>query len=576
MSISLSDINSSLLVFLGLVVIVTISGCQSTSIKGGRTGELSYSDPAALIAAAERAGQTKQGATLRLRAVEILIAAKDFQIAHSYLETLNGDLLPRTERKNITRAQIAIALHRADVEHAVNLLSSLQVNDGPDYMLAARVCAATKDHTCAADGWIQASLIYGSNHEILPEDIHDTIWQHLSSARGGPALYSHPHHHAWWLLQKQIREAGTITAQKAVWLSWQQANPNHPASIRPPRVLQKLDGYHTPTMAVLLPLTGSLSAAGRAVRDGLVAAYMEETLSTRAPIQFYDTAAQDLAQIWESVLNSDADVAIGPLIKSTVQKFADLTTHDPLPRLSLNYLAENDPNEAGLFQLGISIEDEARSLATHMLFAGFERIMLLHSEAPWSRRARHAFESQWPYPITTGEFANVRELTKAVGSAMLTEDSGQRKTEIQRIMGKKIEFLPRARKDLDAIITLTTNVESRALVPALRFHFGDHLPIYTTSQAVRKGDAETLTGFNLTEIPLLTDPKYKALTEVFNVADSNFVELYALGYDAFRLGTWLPVLAPDSRLSIPGASGHLWLDGKGVFRRELDLATFGK
>ena len=146
---------------------------------------------------------------------------------------------------------------------------------------------------------------------------------------------------------KEIREAGSITSQKAVWQAWQQANPSHPACIRPPRVLQKLNDYHPPTMAVLLPLTGNLSAAGRAVRDGLVAAYMEETSSTRAPIQFYDTAAQDLAQIWESVLKTDADVAIGPLIKSTVQKFADLTTHDPLPRLSLNYLAENDPNEAG-------------------------------------------------------------------------------------------------------------------------------------------------------------------------------------------------------------------------------------
>ena len=198
---------------------MTISGCQSTSIKGGRTGEISNSDPAALIAAAERAGQTKQGATLRLRAVEILIAIKDFQIAHSYLEALNDHLLPQTELKKLTRAQIAIALHKGDIEYALNLLSSLPVTEGPDYMLVAQVCAATKEHTCAADGWIQASLIYGYNHEILPEDIHDTIWQHLSSARGGPALYSHPHHHAWWLLQKQIREAGSITAQKAVWLT---------------------------------------------------------------------------------------------------------------------------------------------------------------------------------------------------------------------------------------------------------------------------------------------------------------------------------------------------------------------
>ena len=551
-----------------------MSACQSTSPTDSRPAISSSEDPQDLLARALTA-TGERAALLRLQAAERYIELGEFDQAANLLAVIDAAYLREDDQVRFMRAYAKTLIEAENFVEASELLTSRQLDTWRDYVLIAQACAGLNNHSCAADGWIQASLTLGLGAAELPDDIHDTIWRHLSAARSGPQIFSHRYHHAWWALQKSVREAGSITGQLAAWQTWQRSNPSHPASIRPPEALRRLQTYQPPRMAVMLPLSGNLGDAGRAVRDGFVAAYLGEMSSQRPSIQFYDTGTRDVGAVWEDVLRGGHDVAIGPLIKPNVEKFAQLSMAAELPRLSLNYLPETDDNEGGLFQIGIAIEDEARSLVTHMLLEGHERVMIVHSQSPWSRRAERTFTEQWPYPITTSEFADIKGLTEAVGTAMLTADSEARKTEIQRLLGEELEFLPRARKDLDAIVALTSNVESQALVPALRFHFGDHLPVFATSQAVRLGKANPLEGFRMTELPLLAGDEYLPLNKSFRVATSNFAELYAFGYDAYRVGTWLPLIQTNSQLSLPGASGHLWLDESGTFRRELDLITLG-
>ncbi len=512
-------------------------------------------------------------AKLRLQAAEQYLERHEFDLAEAALRAISRDNLTPADLTRFNQARAQILIDAGNFLEAKTLLTQQILASALDYQLVAKACAGLNRHSCAADGWIQASLSFST--EKLPADIHDTIWQHLSAARSGPQVFSHRDHHAWWSLQQVIREAGSVPAQLRAWQQWQSQNPSHPASIKPPTALSRLQDYRPPSIAVMLPLSGNLSGAGRAVRDGLAAAYVGEQPATRGIVEFYDTATQPIAHIWAIVLENGHDVVIGPLIKENVQAFAELTASAQLPRLSLNYLSDDDNNPGGLFQLGVAIEDEASSLVTHMLLAGHKRVMIVHSQSQWSQRANSAFAEQWPFPITSGEFVNVKGLTEAVGSAMLTAESEGRKSELERLLGTKLEFLPRAREDLDAIVALTSNVESQALVPALRFHFGDHLPIYSTSQAARLGEVDALKGFKITELPLLAASSYQPLNEAFSVARSNFAELYALGHDAYWVGTWLPLLRFDSKLSVPGASGHLWLDGDGSFRRELELIDLG-
>ena len=336
----------------------------------------------------------------------------------------------------------------------------------------------------------------------------------------------------------------------------------------------------------MLPLSGTYGAAGTAVRDGLIAAYLTETGSDRPQVRIYDTAEVPIGQLYEQALREGASVIVGPLIRPEVEAFVELTQFSEVPRLVLNYLSADvdqhpDPATAlspsaptPLFQFGIAIEDEATSLANHVLLNGLQHLLVVHSQERWSQRALTAYTNAWPYPVTTAPFAQIRDLTSAVGEAMQVAASESRKNEIADILGQPLEFLPRARGDLDGVIALTNQVQAQALVPALRFHFADQLPVFATSQAAIGEELGQLRGFELTEMPLFADPteEHSALLQAFDLQGEPLGELYALGYDAYRLATWLPILQPTSQVALPGATGYLWLESGGKFRRDLGLS----
>ena len=447
------------------------------------------------------------------------------------------------------------------------------------YESLGQLCEQTKQFQCVADSLIQLSIALGYDSPQLDPDLNDQIWTALSRARHSPVMFTHRYHHAWWLLQQSIRQAGSLTAQISAWRAWQKKYPSHPANLRPPSILTNLQNYQAPSIGILLPLTGSYAKAGRAAQNGFIAGYLSEGGESLPELHFYDSNTADLGALWESMLADNITVAVGPLIKDKAERFVALTEFSNIPRLTLNYLPNNQQantmETAPLFQLGIAIEDEATSLAQYVLEQGYEKVAIVHSDDVWAKRAVVAYQSQWPFDVTTASFEDVKGLTEAVGVAMQVAESEVRRREIANILGKQVEFLPRARQDLEAIIAFTSNIESRALVPALRFHFGSHLPVYATSQAARRGSLQELKGFNLSEMPLFAEqnPEFDALIASFDLHENPYVELYALGFDAYRVATWLPVISPQDKVSMPGASGYLWLAPNGNFRRELSLTS---
>lgn len=578
---------------LSIALILTLSACQSTQVAAPSEPELGTTDPYALLRQAELAPLS--------RAVELrLLAARVFTFNGAYDQALDAiatlpDVGLSAEQADLRRhvsASALLGLGRAS--EAEQMMSGLSRFSGEDFILLAKICQELSNYRCSADGYIQASLLAGADDEWLPADINELIWLALSRARRAPDAFSDANHHAWWLLQENIRTAGSITGQLQAWRDWQTRYPNHPARLQPPSPLQNLSNYQTPQVGLLLPLSGPFGAAGMAVRDGLIAAYLSERGGERPEVKIYDTSEAAIGQLYEQALREGADVLVGPLIKDTVEAFVALSTYDDTPRLVLNYLTEPDNSlatsttpllnneaatpDAPLFQFGIAIEDEAASLADHVLLTGAERLLLVHSQARWSQRALQAFTQAWPYELTAAQFSNIKGLTSAVGEAMQVAASESRKNEIANILGEPLEFLPRARGDLDAVIALTTQVEARALVPALRFHFADDLPVFATSQAAIGEELTNLAGFELTEMPIFADPtpEQRAMRQAFNMQGDPLGELYALGYDAYRLATWLPILQPDSQVALPGATGYLWLESGGKFRRDLNVSGISR
>ena len=293
---------------------------------------------------------------------------------------------------------------------------------------------------------------------------------------------------------------------------------------------------------------------GTAVRDGAIAAYFQEPTQLQPRLHFYDTHNTQLGALWEQALTDNIDITVGPLLKPNVEAFRKLTAQSVQPRLLLNFTNDGQ-TISGEYQIGIAIEEEARAIIDSLLFSGFSRLLVVESEARWANRVLLQLQKLWPHKIAHAQFSDIRTITQAVGQAMAVSASQQRHTQLQQIIGEQLEFLPRARKDVDAIVTLTNQVETQALIPALKFHFADSLPVYATSQAARGAQTPQLDGIRLTEMPMFAQPSpsQQSLDQAFELNTHPQAELLGLGFDAAKLALHLAMHVEGQSLVIPGA-----------------------
>mgnify|MGYP001456834949 FL=1 len=411
----------------------------------------------------------------------------------------------------------------------------------------------------------------------------------------------------WFALHDAIRRAGTPREAQDLWRNWRDTNPDHPASITPPKPLRLLAQYDAPSITVMLPLSGRLASVGEAVRDGMVAGYLADQASTEtvasliassvatSDVTFFDSHALGDAALLSQVANADSDVIVGPLLKERGQR---LLSASPMPSLAMtqerpspSWIVLNRIEESGqtqpspvsgvVYQFAPAIEDEALTLAKHLRARGHDRLMVVVNRESWAYRAIQALKSQWQGVMVFADFDRPREITGTIGTAMGVAASQQRHSELQRLLSEEIEFLPRGREDLDAVVAFTSALEAKALVPALQFHFADELPVFATSQSARSGRLSDIAGFHVTELPLLTDPDPVAagMTAAFDLREQPLLELFALGLDAYRLATWVHWIQTHKehfdeqfRLRLNMASGELTLGREGLVARELTMA----
>ncbi|MEM1436118.1 MAG: penicillin-binding protein activator [Pseudomonadota bacterium] len=447
------------------------------------------------------------------------------------------------------------------------------------------------------------------------QTLHDHLWRALNRTQRSAALTAaaaaEPRQRGWWDLRLAVAAAPTLEARRSTLQRWQRQHGGHPGAFPWPRALQALarPAIVEPPLevALLLPLSGPLSAAGNAIRDGFIATQLEADLPLVA--RFYDVSAAPLPQVLETAAGS-ADVIIGPVTKDRVSEIARLRPDRPI--LALNYLDPSAPQPGAVdpeseppsaapeaadpaadspftaavgevpFQLGIAIEDEARTLIAQLERSGIERLLVIHGTASWAQRAATAIAAEWSGYLRTAQFESVKTVTESIGDGMLIDDSHRRAQQLRRTIGQHIEFIPRARQDLDAIVALVSPVEAEVLRPALRFHFAERVPVFSTSQLLRSRDIEDqpgLSGIQLTELPglLTTEEPSRRFNEAFGLPASPLSGLYTLGADAARLAQHLPLLQQQPAFAFDGATGALTLaaDGRRL-QRELGWAVLNQ
>ncbi|MBU6210679.1 MAG: penicillin-binding protein activator [Gammaproteobacteria bacterium] len=398
----------------------------------------------------------------------------------------------------------------------------------------------------------------------------------------------------------------------AITAAWQRRYPNHPARTAlvethleapPPMALAatptdaprdgasgriaaesaRLDSAH---IAVLLPLSGRLAAAGREVRDGLIAAHFAHGGDGLA-LRFYDTATATDPVTMQALIaqarTAGAGFLIGPLGRDEVVMAANLP--NSLPQLLLNTLpASTAPRATSLWQYALLAEEEAKLAAERALAVNQRRAIILLPTGDWAARVGTAFRSTFEAGggRVLAQESLADDSSAAIEKALRLEQSRARHRRLQSIVDETLVFQPRRRGDVDLLFSPGTAQQIRQLRPQLKFHGAADIPTYATADAWDGNRSSELEGLLFADMPWMLSPATGAASRLATQLESAGDEprrhgrLFAFGYDAWLLQAAmqqrLATGTTESSLRIDGVTGILSIGADGIIQRELTLA----
>ena len=392
----------------------------------------------------------------------------------------------------------------------------------------------------------------------------------------------------WMQLALLVKQYGDDPARLAPLMAdWRQRFPQHPAL---PELLTNyqrqlaLQLQRASRIAILLPQSGTYANIAAAIRDGIVIARFQQPADKRPALRFYD--ATDPAGIWplySQAVADGAELVIGPLQKDAVAQLVR-AGELPVPVLALNQVELETAPPANLFMFSLSPEDEASQAAERAWLDGRRRPIILSPQGPWGDRLAKAFESRWRglggSVAGTGRYdGNSHDFTETITAVLHLDQSKARQRQLQKWLGRKVEFEPRRRDDADVILMAARPVQAQGLRPQLQFHQAGDLPIYTTSHAwtgqLTANQAADMKGVMLADIPWLLSndgddgDSRAAVAQDLPKSATAYARLYAMGMDSLRLVPHLNRLHSSRYESLDGSTGNLYMDETNLIHRQL-------
>ncbi|MEE9412815.1 MAG: penicillin-binding protein activator [Methylococcales bacterium] len=335
-------------------------------------------------------------------------------------------------------------------------------------------------------------------------------------------------------------------------------------------------------IAVILPHSGSYTAATHAIKQGILTARDEQVGQITPKIKFYDSTAGDIATIYQRTISDGAELIIGPLEKQTIQQLLVSSTLEK-PVLALNQLDGITKND--LYQFGINPRDEIEQAAALAWQHEHRYALAFVPDTKIGQRAGHLFADYWEAIGGTNlemvtYSSNPKELVKSISRLLNLDESMNRRRQMQKVVGK-LDFTTRPRDDADMLFMLAKPKIARIIRPLLDFYRVGDLPVYSTSK-VYSGKPNPSLDRDLSGLVFCGDVSQfdetiqQAQLEAgssHQVAERN-IPLFNLGYDSYNLMSALPELQQSSAQRMSGKIGQLWLDDNNLIRRQLKCGQF--
>ena len=600
------------------LVVLLLAGCETVpigapSIIDRPTPQVAERAEAAgeyVIAAREYDRLTElappaEAAQYRLKSAEALIKAGELAQARARLRAVDSTTgldTPTLARRYILNARLALAEGRQG--RAIERLNEAAALRNLNPALLAEIYQVRAHTELALNNPIAAvrDLItreqYIGDKDAVAENQRE-LWgvlQNLPSAqlRSEITLARDPVLVGWLALaQLHAENAANSVARDTAIARWRAAFPNHPASAS---LLEAVTSA-APTLvgriervALLLPLTSNYAVAAQAVRDGFMGMHAASTDPDKPSVTLYDIGA-DPAQagaFYQRAVQDGAQVVVGPLGREAAEAIVR-GNRLVVPTLLLSHTDERPNGAVRLFQFGLPPEQEARQAAERAFLDGCRQTAVLHPQSAWGERMAAAFGVHWQrlggLVLATQAYGEDQtDYSEPIKQMLNVSQSETRKALLEKRVGQRLQFLPRARQDLECIFMAADARRGRLIKPQLNYHHAKHVPVYATSHVYTGKpdpvqDAD-LDGVLFGDMPwmLVASGRIGELKRTVQGewphGKSDLDRLYALGVDSYAVLPHLNRLGGENAERYAGVTSGLSLDPEGRLQRSLAWARF--
>lgn len=355
---------------------------------------------------------------------------------------------------------------------------------------------------------------------------------------------------AWAYLVRVFRMQGLAFKQGLTNLQTFEQDAIYQAHLLPQLLAQLPSEKSIQKVAVFLPLNSKFGPVAEQVQNGILKAfYQNPNLQKQLQLSFYDSSDESqVSSLYFQAKQEGADVIIGPLRKSAVEQ---LQGFDDDYIIALNDIGKPTPFP----QFSLKSSDKIGQMADAFAQQQYQNIGILGSDAAEQSLQAALLTNTWSNPpFHTQTQVNYSDeqplLREAFAQLINANNSIERKNVLSRTLGEKLDFYPRVREDLDAIVVFDS-VQRLAIINPQKDLYLLDIPIYSATAMNRQTLLATQNNRDLKESIVLTQPLVlnpETLQSAFE----------AFGWDALMLATNLGSLKQGGCLSNT-KTGHLRL-----------------
>ena len=554
----------------------------------------SLRDIETLLIQADQSEPSKAG-VLRLYAAELaLLKTEDAARARKIADLIVNDFSPELLKRYFL-VQIKIALLDGEPRKALEVLAEPRLLAAPLRKshqlevgkLRAQAYYQSRSYLASARERIFYNKFLtldqrAENHELIFSSLMEIPTKSLAT-QAEKAITSDLR--GWLALATMTKQFQNNPLKQYEALSnWQRVWGQHPASIQLPlslSILTQVISSQPKSIALLLPTNGPLGPFGRAIRDGIIASHYHQ--NGKAEIRVYDTSNQNVLDLIDQAAVNGAELIIGPLDRNNVNTLA-LQSSLPVPVLALNRSIEQAKSN-DIYQFGLAPEDEMIQVADQAFSDGNKKVLALFPDSAWGNRNFETFKSRWlelgGTIVDSSSYSSQKSYADLVKSLLNVDESELRSTDLRRIVGKRFEFTPRRRQDIDFIFLLGDPAQARGINPTLAFFYAEDIPVYSTSHVHELDDSKIdsidLNGIRFCDIPWKIaegDPVQLSIKAAWPMSQAQMAPFFALGVDAYRVYPRLEQLKKIRTDKIFGSTGVLQLDKNNIITRKLMWAQY--